>query len=63
MTYIFRSFCRLYGERFLFELSANEIQEWLDIRCFAPPNTYNHYLKAVCALYSIAIKRKCTPLR
>ncbi len=59
MGHCYRSFCHLYGDRLLFELTANEIQEWLEVRCLGKStNTYNHYLMTVRAMYTMAIKRK-----
>jgi len=59
LNYTYRSLCHLYGDRLLFDLSAEEIQEWLEVRCLGKTaNTCNHYLKAVRAIYSMAVKKK-----
>lgn len=55
----FASFSHLYGDRELYEISADEIREWLDVQCFGKSaKTHNNYLKGVRAMFSMAMKRK-----
>jgi site-specific recombinase XerD len=59
LKHYFTSFTHLYGDRELYEITANEIREWLDVQCFRKSaKTHNNYLKGVRAMYSMAVKRK-----
>ncbi len=55
----YATFTHLYGNRELYEISADEIREWLDVQCFGKSaKTHNNYLKGVRAMFSMAMKRK-----
>jgi integrase len=59
LKFIFDSFCHLYGSQLIFDISDDDLTEWLDVSCLnKAPKTYNAYLTSLRSVFAYATKRK-----